>query len=1015
MIYHNRLRQKCRKAIILIFILIALICIPSAFNPFLHKGKDQISSEDYPNLKISGQEINVTTPENKTYTKPMSGYYPATYGFEDTADGQPAKGWNDNSASGAHAYIISGIGEHNKVLEIGNAPAETLAQITNSFSPVLTGTIEWWWRKSSTQSSCAALNIDGDGKICLAMRMDWLNNGKIEFQSGSWLDTGYTYADDTWIHMRWDFDAAYDNYTLWIDDVAYVINEPFRDGPITNGIDYISFHSFTTGHPTLFYVDAVGYSWDANYDIGDNLNEGLLLSYQNSTSLEWQGYSLDGAINKSILGNTTIPLPSVGVHNIQVFGNNSIGEMFESDIRYFTIKSINIITPENKTYTKPMNGYYPATYGFENDVIGSDPDGWSVSEPGLQSVQVISNVDGHNNVLELFDTESGAGDIAIVNNSFSPQTSGTIEFWYRTSGFLEDQSFRTEYNLDISIYFSVSSGNFQYYNASGWHVLAPHNNDQWYHIRFDFDCASDTYDFYLDGNLIQSNLEFYTAVSSIDKILFLTRQWGTSSDYYSYVDALGYSWDSNYNIGDNLNEGLLLSYENSTILDWQGYSLNGQANKTILGNVTLPFPSNGYHSIQVFGNNSIGEMFDSDKIYFSIEHISIDIITPENKIYTDPMNGYYHATYGFENDVIGENPQSWVCDETYGTIQVISELDNHKNVVEINDDGALGWPGITQYSNFPRRYGTIEFWVRFNSTTEWMQFASRDTADNLVPLRVSIEGGKWKYRNNAGTLIVVPNVADPIVNKWTHIKIDFRCHNAPSYLGLSDDRFVITVDGINSGELEHWFGGKLDYNWFGITGAPDETMTIWVDAIGFSWDPNYNIGDNLNEGLLLTFTNSSTLEWIGYSLDGQANKTIAGNMVIPMPGNGLHSIQVHGRSTYGHYYASNLVYFTVDISMPPPPPPSGDDFMLIFILIGVFSIVGVTIAIVVYKKAHTPSIKPKTLKEPKPRKPKVKKAKPKKRGIIEEEIFCPFCNTTITPQHKFCTYCGSKLGEEGES
>ena len=28
---------------------------------------------------------------------------------------------------------------------------------------------------------------------------------------------------------------------------------------------------------------------------------------------------------------------------------------------------ITIVTPENKTYTGPDNGYFPATYGFEND------------------------------------------------------------------------------------------------------------------------------------------------------------------------------------------------------------------------------------------------------------------------------------------------------------------------------------------------------------------------------------------------------------------------------------------------------------------------------------------------------------------------------------------------------------------------------------------------------------------------------------------------------------------------
>ena len=35
---------------------------------------------------------------------------------------------------------------------------------------------------------------------------------------------------------------------------------------------------------------------------------------------------------------------------------------------------ITIVTPENKTYTEPNSGYFPATYGFENDLDGTIPD-----------------------------------------------------------------------------------------------------------------------------------------------------------------------------------------------------------------------------------------------------------------------------------------------------------------------------------------------------------------------------------------------------------------------------------------------------------------------------------------------------------------------------------------------------------------------------------------------------------------------------------------------------------------
>ncbi|MFX0070470.1 MAG: hypothetical protein ACFFAO_05200, partial [Candidatus Hermodarchaeota archaeon] len=37
--------------------------------------------------KTAGTEINIITPENKTYASPMAGYYPATYSFDGDLDG----------------------------------------------------------------------------------------------------------------------------------------------------------------------------------------------------------------------------------------------------------------------------------------------------------------------------------------------------------------------------------------------------------------------------------------------------------------------------------------------------------------------------------------------------------------------------------------------------------------------------------------------------------------------------------------------------------------------------------------------------------------------------------------------------------------------------------------------------------------------------------------------------------------------------------------------------------------
>jgi len=118
-----------------------------------------------------------------------------------------------------------------------------------------------------------------------------------------------------------------------------------------NNIGGIEFYSGGAGGVDYhFYVDAVGFSWDPNYNIRDNLYEGLLLSYKSSISLDWIGYSLDGQWNRTILGNTTISMPNDGLHSVQVFGNDSIGNIYESEVRYFTVSSISSISPFNPFY-----------------------------------------------------------------------------------------------------------------------------------------------------------------------------------------------------------------------------------------------------------------------------------------------------------------------------------------------------------------------------------------------------------------------------------------------------------------------------------------------------------------------------------------------------------------------------------------------------------------------------------------------------------------------------------------
>jgi len=66
----------------------------------------------------------------------------------------------------------------------------------------------------------------------------------------------------------------------------------------------------------------------------------------------------------------------------------------------------------------------------------------------------------------------------------------------------------------------------------------------------------------------------------------------------------------------------------------------------------------------------------------------------------------------------------------------------------------------------------------------------------------------------------------------------------------------------------------------------------------------------------LSFTVSESTSWMGYSLDGQANNTIAGNTTIVDLPDGIHTVIVYANDTTGNMGYSSTVYFTVDTTPP---------------------------------------------------------------------------------------------------
>jgi len=187
----------------------------------------------------------------------------------------------------------------------------------------------------------------------------------------------------------------------------------------------------------------------------------------------------------------------------------------------------------------------------------------------------------------------------------------------------------------------------------------------------------------------------------------------------------------------------------------------------------------------------------------------INIITPENKTYSKSMIGYYPATFGFENDVNGdsqpENFNNFYAPNCGG--EVFSEIAGHKKVFGAYDDYSFGSAIIKQHFNDSgfqnQTHGTVEYWFRVTTITDNTEFRLNwgyGINDAAIVLRIA-GTQQWQYSDGVTPWVQLPNIPNPTIDNWYHMRIDFTCGGAPSYLGLGENQFNITINGVDSGPL----------------------------------------------------------------------------------------------------------------------------------------------------------------------------------------------------------------------
>ncbi len=155
---------------------------------------------------------------------------------------------------------------------------------------------------------------------------------------------------------------------------------------------------------------------------------------------------------------------------------------------------------------------------------------------------------------------------------------------------------------------------------------------------------------------------------------------------------------------------------------------------------------------------------------------------------------------------------------------------------------------------------------------------------------------------------------------------------------------IYTIGGYNFGNLYLLYGlgffeplaVNAQYTPFGYGTVPPVVSVISPENKTFA-----------ARNVSLAFTVDKLTAWVGYSLDGQDNVTITGNVTLLGLSSGLHNVTVYAKDEFENIGVSETTYFTVDV---PEPEPENLSLPTVVVVALVITIVVVAAGLLVYFK-----------------------------------------------------------------
>ncbi len=264
-----------------------------------------------------------------------------------------------------------------------------------------------------------------------------------------------------------------------------------------------------------------------------------------------------------------------------------------------------------------------------------------------------------------------------------------------------------------------------------------------------------------------------------------------------------------------------------------------------------------------------GKRYSSNSPYFNETDIN-EVYDPVTDTWTTAKS-ISHAVYGYASAVID------------GKIQIIGGA---KNPVSL---------GSTVLVNSNQVYDPqTNNWTIAASAPNLVSYGAASVTQNfMAPSRLYFVGGFSSNTYSGNT-----QVYDPTNDTWT---TDVSMLTARAYLGVAVVNDILYAIGGFDGT--NWLRTVEQYKPIGYGTVPPEIQITSPENETYT---DVTLSYDVNKGV----------EWMGYSLDDQANLTIKGTTELFNMSQGAHNVIIYANDSIGNMGHSNRVFFSIDTIAP---------------------------------------------------------------------------------------------------